>query len=138
MRLSHNFNSREFECPCCHNAFLKDALVENLQILRDIIQKPINILSGYRCPNYNEQVGGVPSSQHIFGKAADIHVKMPLLELLDTILGIDAFKFGGVGLYPQESFIHVDIRGAKARWSKVGTSYTNIDRGISMLENTGR
>lgn len=49
-----------------------------LQPLRDIYQKPMKINSGYRCPMLNEIVGGVPSSQHVKGEAADIHTGSPL------------------------------------------------------------
>lgn len=49
-----------------------------LQPLRDIYQKPMKINSGYRCPMLNEIVGGVPSSQHRLGEAADIHTGSPL------------------------------------------------------------
>lgn len=44
-----------------------------LQPLRDIYQKPMKVNSGYRCKELNEIVGGVPSSQHVKGEAADIH-----------------------------------------------------------------
>jgi len=33
---------------------------------------PVYISSGYRCPELNKAVGGVPNSQHIKGEAADI------------------------------------------------------------------
>lgn len=33
---------------------------------------PITVLSGYRCPELNARVGGVPSSFHKSGMAADI------------------------------------------------------------------
>lgn len=49
-----------------------------LQPLRDIYQKPMKVNSGYRCPALNEIVGGVPSSQHVKGEAADIHTGSPL------------------------------------------------------------
>lgn len=49
-----------------------------LQPLRDIYQKPMNVNSGYRCKELNEIVGGVPSSQHVKGEAADIHTGSPL------------------------------------------------------------
>lgn len=49
-----------------------------LQPLRDIYQKPMKVNSGYRCPMLNEIVGGVPSSQHVKGEAADIHTGSPL------------------------------------------------------------
>lgn len=49
-----------------------------LQPLRDAYQKPMKVNSGYRCPALNEIVGGVPSSQHVKGEAADIHTGSPL------------------------------------------------------------
>ena len=49
-----------------------------LQPLRDIYQKPMEVNSGYRCKELNEIVGGVPTSQHRLGEAADIHTGSPL------------------------------------------------------------
>ena len=49
-----------------------------LQPLRDAYQKPMKVNSGYRCKELNEIVGGVPSSQHVKGEAADIHTGSPL------------------------------------------------------------
>lgn len=49
-----------------------------LQPLRDVYQKPMTVNSGYRCKELNEIVGGVPSSQHRLGEAADIHTGSPL------------------------------------------------------------
>lgn len=47
-------------------------LVTNvLQPLRNDVGV-ININSGYRCQDLNNKVGGVPSSQHLSGMAADI------------------------------------------------------------------
>lgn len=49
------------------------ALVHHvLQPLRDAMQEPIKIGSGYRCTNLNQAVGGVANSQHIRGQAADL------------------------------------------------------------------
>lgn len=44
-----------------------------LQPLRDVYQKPMKVNSGYRCPELNRLVGGVSTSQHVKGEAADIH-----------------------------------------------------------------
>lgn len=38
---------------------------------------PITINSGYRCPKLNAAVGGVSTSQHLRGEAADISVGTP-------------------------------------------------------------
>ena len=49
------------------------ALVDNvLDPLREAWGKPIHVNSGYRCKALNKAVGGVPSSQHMRGEAADI------------------------------------------------------------------
>lgn len=45
-----------------------------LQPLRDHFKEPIVISSGYRCPEVNAAVGGVPTSQHCKGMAADIYL----------------------------------------------------------------
>ena len=63
------------------------ALAENiLQPLRDALGKPIIINSAYRSPQVNKVVGGVATSQHSRGEAADIRVPdMTPLELAKVI-----------------------------------------------------
>ena len=49
------------------------ALVHHvLQPLRDAMGESIKIGSGYRCPQLNKAVGGVSTSQHMKGEAADL------------------------------------------------------------------
>lgn len=49
------------------------ALIENvLDPLREAYGKPIYINSGYRCSELNKVVGGVSTSEHQSGRAADI------------------------------------------------------------------
>lgn len=43
-----------------------------LQPLRDAWGKPINVTSGYRCPELNKAVGGVKNSAHLVGYGADL------------------------------------------------------------------
>lgn len=49
--------------------------VNILDPLREAYGKPITVKSGYRCKKLNKIVGGVYNSQHLEGKAADIHGK---------------------------------------------------------------
>lgn len=50
-------------------------LVDNvLDPVRDMVNTPIIITSGYRCPQVNRLVGGVDNSQHMSGCAADFHI----------------------------------------------------------------
>jgi hypothetical protein len=85
--ISRNFSYREFErsatadahmiCNVIRTFEVRDAIYELveevLQPLRDEIGEPIDISSGYRCPELNRIVGGVATSQHVKGEAADIH-----------------------------------------------------------------
>lgn len=83
------------------------ALVENvLQPLRDAWGKPITINSGYRCPKLNKEGGGVPTSQHVKGQAADCGVDDPLaLARLLLDLGLE---FDQAIVYP--IFLHISYK----------------------------
>lgn len=57
-----------------------------LQPLRDALGKAITVNSAYRSPQVNARVGGVATSQHSRGEAADIRVEgMSPLELAKFI-----------------------------------------------------
>ena len=45
-----------------------------LEVLRERSGGPVSINSGYRSPQLNKKVGGVPTSNHLTGCAADIRV----------------------------------------------------------------
>ena len=126
-QLSKNFKKSEFKCrdgsevPDELMDNLKD-LVENLQIIRDTIGKPIRIISGYRSPKYNRKIGGARKSQHMKAKAADMVIKgMKPVEVHRIVTGLikeGKIKKGGVGLY--KYFVHYDVRGFNARWKGKG------------------
>lgn len=48
---------------------------EVLEPLREHVQEPVIISSGYRCPKLNKLVGGSPTSQHMKGEACDIYLE---------------------------------------------------------------
>lgn len=125
-QLTANFKLGEFACndgtpvPDSLRSNVQE-LAENLQVLRDAVGQPIHINSGYRTPNYNRAVGGVSNSQHLLAKAGDIRVgsmkPSDVRSRILSLIGEGKMKQGGVGLY--RTFVHYDIRGTKARWSKV-------------------
>ena len=45
---------------------------ECLDPVRELYGKPITVTSGFRCQMLNKAVGGVNSSQHVKGEAADL------------------------------------------------------------------
>lgn len=50
------------------------ALAVRMEEVRTLFDRPIEITSGYRNPEVNRAVGGVPNSAHALGHAADFHV----------------------------------------------------------------
>lgn len=86
------------------------ALVENLlEPLREAWEQPLFINSGYRCRELNEKVGGVESSQHRKGEAADVGCSNPL-ELARLVLKLN-LPFDQMGLYP--TFLHLSYTDNK-------------------------
>ena len=65
-------------------------LSELLEKIRNIYSKPIVVTSGYRCEKLNKAVGGVKTSQHMKGEAADIrslsNTRKDNKELFDLIV----------------------------------------------------
>lgn len=86
------------------------ALVENLlEPLREAWEQPLFINSGYRCRELNEKVGGVESSQHRKGEAADVGCSNPL-ELARLVLKLN-LPFDQMGLYA--TFLHLSYTDNK-------------------------
>jgi uncharacterized protein YcbK (DUF882 family) len=123
MQLTKNFNLSEFQCKCgCEMPdFVKknvEELAKDLQVIRDKVGVGFTPNSAYRCPKHNQIIGGVKTSQHLKGKAADIKIKgiepSEVADLIEDLMKTEAITKGGVGRY--NSFTHVDIRGTNARW----------------------
>ena len=102
--------------------------MELLQELRDWWKAPIKITSGFRSPKHNEAVGGAPKSQHqVF--ATDIQPNMHGFRLAQTppfdrraemiiLVAAEADRLGFDGIGKYDTFVHLDLRGEKARWDE--------------------
>jgi zinc D-Ala-D-Ala carboxypeptidase len=44
---------------------------KQMEMVRNLLAQPIHINSGYRSPELNKAIGGVPTSQHCLGQACD-------------------------------------------------------------------
>ena len=95
------FTREEFRCQCgdyhapyCdgYPAEPKEAIVRICDMTRRHFKVPVDIISGLRCSQHNSDSGGVANSQHMYGEAADIHVRgvVPSVveAFLDTISGV--------------------------------------------------
>ncbi len=111
---------------------INDKIIEALFLLQDKLKneafnpKALLINSAYRSPGHNLTVKGAPMSQHIFGKAIDLRIgdinrdqkinqvdKQIVYKILNaSVVGNN----GGLGFYPGTMILHMDVRGARARW----------------------
>ena len=77
-------------------------------------QTKLDMISGYRSPQTNnalrakggEHTGVASKSQHMLGKATDIHISGVALDRLHLVAM--SMQAGGVGYYPKDGFVHVD------------------------------
>lgn len=100
---------------------IKEMVHQILQPLRDRIKKPIVINSGYRCTELNEAIGGVPTSQHVLGQAADIKVKgLSSFEIAKVVLDL-YLPFDQMILY--NDFVHISIGTRDRRQLLYNKSY---------------
>lgn len=112
--LSKNFSRNEFACKCgCGQDDVDTELLNHLDTIREHFDARVDISSGNRCATHNEAVGGVSSSFHLRGRAADITV----LGIPPSVVAELARQLGISGVGDYETFTHVDSRSnGLARW----------------------
>ena len=124
MKLTTNFslsefNKRNYNVPTDVLRNLIE-LAKNLQVLRDEVKKPIKITSGYRPAELNAKVGGATKSRHITGEAADFKIEgytpKQVAAIIEKLIAAGKMKQGGLGTY--STWVHYDVRGTAARWTK--------------------
>ena len=132
--LTTNFSRNEFHCKHCGLILMNMDLVFALQQLRNLVNVKITVNSGYRCKKHPESLKR-SGSQHALGNAADIVIEgFDWKEMYKYARQIPEFENGGIGVYPENNFIHVDVRGKKARWAYVGEEYVAIETVLSPCE----
>ena len=120
-RITEHFSWSEAECRHCRQ--LPPDLEPNVIATAEMAEKvrahlggqPMRILSWFRCPEHNAEVGGAKNSMHLQGKAIDFvlkdmppkHVQVKVEELQRE--GI----VGGLGSY--SGFTHADT-GPRRSW----------------------
>ena len=115
------FKREEFRCTCgrCGGFPVEpqEKMVRTVDEIRHRLGVPVSIVdaggSGIRCPEHNAEVGGVANSEHLYGRAADLHSAASpakMKAVAEEVLG----NTGGIGLY--DWGIHVDV-GKYSRWN---------------------
>lgn len=106
------FTAEEFACKHCGKVLVDPDLLDALDRLREGLQMPLHIVSGYRCPEHNKAVGGAEHSYHMTGQAADVRAVLAE-DAVALISNARRFGFRGIGIY--KTFIHLDV-GPRRAW----------------------
>jgi len=118
MRLTKNFTSTEFECPCCKRSAMDMDFIKLLQRARSKAKMPFRINSGYRCVKHNAAIGGVPNSSHLRGLAADIDC-WDTYRRYRTIQAL--IEAGIVRIGISDTFVHGDVDILTKRYPRLWT-----------------
>jgi uncharacterized protein YcbK (DUF882 family) len=117
-----NFRPDEFECQHCGASGIDQNFVAKLQELRNLVNIPLKISSGYRCKDHPIEKKKEKPGTHSEGIACDILCSgADAYKILDSAFEL---KFTGIGVnmrgnYAQR-FIHLDTSTKQARpniWS---------------------
>lgn len=128
LALSKNFTLAEFHCCRGHcaaaavpgNAIpaLRRLVAQVLQPMRDRFGQ-CTVHSGYRNAQHNQHVGGVDNSRHRYDMnpttpAADVSFARGTVEEWAAEARRQLPNLGGIGRYPVERFVHVDLGPLRA------------------------
>ena len=109
-----HFKHSEFDSPDApgSGAKMQNRFLEKLDLARDIAGILFIITSGYRTEEHNKLVGGVNSSSHTKGLAADISCR----DSVSRFIIVNAlFKAGFTRIGIADNFIHVDCDETKTQ-----------------------
>lgn len=129
MQLTEHFNLKEF----LHNGDTDGLTIKSITNLTALAHEleharvflgniPIHITSGFRTVPHNKAIGGVPFSQHLYGRAADFVV--PGLTPTQVYEKLDPTWAGGLGHYPDKpdrpGWVHMDdlMVPPRRRWER--------------------
>lgn len=139
------FNFDEIKCRHCGTFDLNKNSKEFLYLLddfREFLGYPLSLTNLYRCPIHNADVGSGSGSAHIKAIAADCYNMQN--DALDIFTQANKFeKFKGIGIYPEQNFVHVDIKERaltpKLYWVKYKDEaykyFTYFNDAIDFMEN---
>ncbi len=96
-------------------------LARAFERIRELCGFALIVSSAYRTAVYNDRIGGAVKSQHVEGRALDLHPAKGGFKALQKLRGVAEIVrreglIRGIGIY--DGFVHVDTRPGKAStWS---------------------
>lgn len=118
MYIANHLKLQEFACKCSRCQHKVGAahvqLLKSWEYLRETLNEPIRVSSGFRCTYHNWNIGGVANSQHLIGKAMDL--LLPVDDTFANDLFILLLEAGFKGIGRSKNFIHADVRDDYSFW----------------------
>ncbi|MFC1752415.1 DUF882 domain-containing protein [Thermoproteota archaeon] len=111
-KISEHFSKRDFACKCgvCEATIrIGLGLIGGLELLRTLAGQRITIKKGFVCPGSAESTSRHKKNYHTLGLAADITIDNKTLKEV-VLLAEQVPEFKGIGLYPAEGYVHIDVR----------------------------
>ncbi len=105
-----HFSRSEMACRHCGEVFYWPGFMDRLEQVRNLVARPLHILSAHRCAMHNARVGGAPLSQHL-KLAVDIALYNHDRAQLEQACRQAGFT--GFGYY--QTFLHIDL-GRPRQW----------------------
>lgn len=104
-----NFSEDEFRCSHCGQADMDPAFLERLQTIRTIVNAPLVVSSGYRCPEHNDRVSSTGrDGPHTTGRAVDLAVSRGLAHKVIAAALATGVTGLGVNQKGRGRFLHLD------------------------------
>ncbi len=106
------FTYSEFDSPDLPGSGheMQEVFLEKLDLARGYSNVPYVINSGFRTPEHNAEVGGVPGSSHLTGWASDVRADSSNRRFM-IVKGLLEAGFNRIGI--GQNFVHCDCDPSK-------------------------
>lgn len=104
-----NFTESEMACRETGEQGIKPELMDKLQAVRDMFNKPLVVSSGYRSPNHSAERKKKEPGSHSTGLAVDLRVSHFDAYRLVQIALQHGFTGIGIRQHGSERFVHLDV-----------------------------
>lgn len=87
-----------------------------LEVIREHVEAPVIVTSGYRSPEHNRAIGGVPRSAHQTGSAADFRVTGYTSAHLACVAENVLDEYDQIIWYKKSRHVHLSMNGRRRQF----------------------